>query len=107
MWEKVCKATELPVGVSRSFEKDKKKIGVYHTEDGLFAIHNVCPHHQTELHEGEVKDGMVYCPWHMWPFSLKDGKCGLHDKFNIPYFPIKLEDDHVWVNPSEAQTLGK
>lgn len=107
MWEKVCSISELPQGGARAFEKDNKKIGVYHTEEGLFAIHNVCPHFQTDLHEGQVKDGMVFCPWHSWPFQLKDGKCALHDKFNIASFTVKTEDDHVWVDLSSGKTLGK
>ncbi len=107
MWEKVCKSADLPPGGAVKYEKDSHKIGVYHTEEGLFAIHNICPHFQTELHEGQVKDGMVYCPWHSWPIQLKTGECALHQKFNIASFPVKEEDQFIWVDTSKPATVGK
>ena len=39
----------------------------------LFAIHDRCTHRGGPLHEGEISDGCITCPWHGSRFSLADG----------------------------------
>ena len=39
----------------------------------LFAISDVCDHLGGPLHEGEIADGCVTCPWHASVFRLDDG----------------------------------
>lgn len=39
----------------------------------IFAIHDRCSHRGGPLHEGEIADGCVTCPWHGSRFSLADG----------------------------------
>ena len=105
MWQKVCETDQLAEGNARSFVHEDLNIGVFRTADGLFAIDNVCPHHQAELHMGTVKDGLVFCPWHAWPFHLKDGRCDLHSRFNVETYPVKEEGGAIWVDPSRAVRL--
>ena len=43
-------------------------------QDGkLFAISDVCDHLGGPLHEGEIANGCVTCPWHASVFRLDDG----------------------------------
>jgi nitrite reductase/ring-hydroxylating ferredoxin subunit/uncharacterized membrane protein len=39
----------------------------------LFALSNSCSHRGGPLHEGEIQDGTVVCPWHSSVFDLRDG----------------------------------
>ena len=41
--------------------------------DGVHALDNRCTHRGGPLHEGEVADGCVTCPWHGSRFRLADG----------------------------------
>lgn len=41
--------------------------------DGIHALDNRCTHRGGPLHEGEVADGCVICPWHGSRFRLTDG----------------------------------
>ena len=41
--------------------------------DGIHALDNRCTHRGAPLHEGEVSDGCVTCPWHGSRFRLADG----------------------------------
>ena len=43
------------------------------TGDDIAAIANRCAHQSGPLHEGEVADGCVTCPWHGSVFRLSDG----------------------------------
>lgn len=39
----------------------------------LLALHNRCTHRGGPLHEGELSDTAIACPWHNSVFSLEDG----------------------------------
>ncbi len=39
----------------------------------ITAINDVCAHAGGPLHEGEVRDGIVTCPWHGSRFRIRDG----------------------------------
>ena len=41
--------------------------------EGIHALDNRCTHRGGPLHEGEVADGCVSCPWHGSRFRLADG----------------------------------
>jgi nitrite reductase/ring-hydroxylating ferredoxin subunit/uncharacterized membrane protein len=41
--------------------------------DGIHALEDRCTHRGGPLHEGEVADGCVTCPWHGSRFRLADG----------------------------------
>ncbi|MGI9022546.1 MAG: Rieske 2Fe-2S domain-containing protein [Acidimicrobiales bacterium] len=41
--------------------------------DAITAIGDVCGHAGGPLHEGEIDDGCVTCPWHASTFRLSDG----------------------------------
>jgi nitrite reductase/ring-hydroxylating ferredoxin subunit/uncharacterized membrane protein len=43
------------------------------TDEGIVAIADRCTHRGGPLHEGEVSDGVVTCPWHGSRFSIVDG----------------------------------
>ena len=98
MWIKVCGQDELPEGKALSLNHEELEIGVFHTEDGIYAIDNICPHVSAELHYGVVKDGRVACPFHGWKFKLDDGACEMHHKFNTTVFPVKTEAQAIWVD---------
>ena len=99
MWLKAFKSDEVRPGHARCFSHARVRIGIFRTETGLFAVHNTCPHFDADLHFGEVKDGMVYCPWHHWRFHLESGFCETGERYDIAVYPIKEEAGYIWVDP--------
>ncbi len=77
------------------------QIGIFRTNEGLFAIDNVCPHRGAPLHDGFVHDGAVTCPWHQWQFQLKDGVCRNIPNVRIATYPIEIREGAIWVNLEE------
>lgn len=52
---------------------DGAQVLVYLDDGRLDAIGDTCSHQGAPLHEGEVVDGCVRCPWHGSEFRLRDG----------------------------------
>ena len=105
MWQKVCPETDLPAGSNTAIDMGHRRIGVFHTSEGGYAIDNTCPHAGADLHIGDVEDGQIYCPFHAWPFRLKDGVCAILPKFNVHTYPTRIESGFIWVNPEEGQKI--
>ena len=107
MWRKAFKTEDIPAGEARCFAFENHRIGIFRTQDGLFAIANTCPHLDADLHYGVVQDGVVFCPWHHWRFHLDDGRCETGPRFNIACYPVKEEGGHVWVDVAGAHVSDR
>ena len=71
-----------------------------------FACQNLCPHKKQMIlsrgmigsEQGEPK---VACPFHKKTFSLKNGKNLNGDECDIATFPVKIENEQVYVGFNE------
>jgi nitrite reductase/ring-hydroxylating ferredoxin subunit/uncharacterized membrane protein len=61
-------------------------------------LSDVCPHLSGPLHEGEVHDGCVTCPWHGSSFRLADGEpVAGPATAPVPAFEVRVEGGQVRV----------
>ena len=91
---------DLPAGAIRLVRADGKKIALFRTADGVFALDNQCPHEGYGLTQGEVRDGTVTCHWHNWKFRLDDGACVLGEEA-VRSYPVTFEGDRVLVDVTD------
>jgi nitrite reductase (NADH) small subunit len=71
-----------------------------------FATDNMCPHKkQMILSKGMIGDvsgePKVACPFHKKTFSLKDGHCMSGDDYFIKTYPIKVEENVIFIGLPE------
>jgi len=64
---------EFPVGQSRIVQHGENFVAVFHTEEGVFAVQNDCPHAWAPLASGSIDGCQVTCPLHGWSFDVRDG----------------------------------
>ena len=96
----VADEDEIPVGSAKAFPVNGKLVAVFHTEDGWYAIDDLCPHQGASLSAGHVEDKAVMCPWHAWRFSIEDGRWLDADtgKLACGSYAVKVEDEEVFVS---------
>ena len=72
-WTDACAESDVPATGATSVEIDGVPVLV--TRDGgeIVALADRCTHRGGPLHEGEIADGCVTCPWHGTQFALRDG----------------------------------
>jgi nitrite reductase/ring-hydroxylating ferredoxin subunit/uncharacterized membrane protein len=64
----------------------------------VVVLSDVCPHLSGPLHEGEVADGCVTCPWHGSSFRLADGEpVAGPATAPVPAFEVRVESGQVRV----------
>ena len=95
------KLEQIPVGESRCVTLGERQIGLFHRQEGLFAIDNICPHRGAPLHDGMVRDGQVTCSWHQWQFQLEDGVCLNIPKVRVASYAVEVRDGTIWINPED------
>lgn len=72
-WIDVLAEGELAEGQPRCVEADGTAVMLVRQSGELYALSNHCSHRGGPLHEGELGDGTITCPWHASVFALRDG----------------------------------
>ena len=76
-WTPVGTEASVPEGGTKGVACEGRKVLLYKAKGQIHALEDACTHAGGPLSEGEVKDGVVTCPWHGSRFNLADGSvCG-------------------------------
>jgi nitrite reductase (NADH) small subunit/3-phenylpropionate/trans-cinnamate dioxygenase ferredoxin subunit len=95
----VAKVGEIPPGEGRAYTIQGRRIAVFHSEEGYFALNDTCPHMGASLAEGYLEGTAVMCPWHAWRFCAKDGSWLDNPKSSIraEHFPVQICGDEIQI----------
>jgi nitrite reductase/ring-hydroxylating ferredoxin subunit len=95
-WVRVASENELVTNMCVTVEGTA--IALFRTNEGVFALDDVCSHEYSRLSEGEVWEGEVYCPKHGSRFALATGTVtGLPATQPVRAWPVKVENGGIWV----------
>ena len=79
----VGKTSEVQDGKLMHITAGGKEIVVTKLDGNYYAMDNVCSHAGADLHEGELNNNELTCPWHGARWDIKTG--------NLISFPQKLK----------------
>ncbi len=97
-WIAVCRVADIPQPGARCFVHANHRIAVFRNHgDGVYALEDRCPHRGGPLSEGIVWGDCVTCPLHGLVIDLADGKAQVPDDGNVPTYPVRIEEDIVFV----------
>jgi nitrite reductase (NADH) small subunit len=68
-----CVVDDIPLGEGRAITLDGRRIAIFRTSAGWYALDAVCPHRGGPLADGIVCDRAVICPLHDRRFDLASG----------------------------------
>ena len=89
--------SDIPEGEAGVAEINGKLIAIFHHNGQFFALDDVCPHMGASLAGGEVRDGVVTCPWHAWRFRLSDGTWMNAPRVKTGCYPVRIVGDEIQV----------
>jgi nitrite reductase (NADH) small subunit len=98
-WLLVCALQELPCGGVKTVALPGLNVAVFRLADGrMFGIEDRCPHRGARLSAGVFYDGdKIACLDHGWGIRLIDGGVEAPEQGSVRTFPVKTENDAVFV----------
>jgi 3-phenylpropionate/trans-cinnamate dioxygenase ferredoxin subunit len=90
---------EVPEGRIVRFEVDGEPRILVRYGDRLYAVYGICTHEEAELAEGDLENGVIYCPLHGSGFELATGRVtSLPATRPLPVYDVVVRDDVVYVS---------
>lgn len=105
-WTDACAESELSDGVPHAVTVLDFPVLLVRDGGALRAIGNRCTHRGAPLHEGELTDGCIVCPWHGSVFELADGSVRRGPATRpAAVFEVRAVDGRVQVRREEEHAL--
>jgi len=108
IWYKAATVADFPKNGGACIKYKGKQIAIFNFDrtNAWYACQNVCPHKmEMVLSRGMIGDQngvpKVACPMHKKTFSLENGENLNGDLEPIATYPVKIEDDIVYIGFSE------
>ena len=100
---RVCSVDELPAEGAAKAVIDGRDVAIVHTDEGIFAIDDICTHANVSLSEGEVEGCLIECWLHGSQFDLRTGQpLQLPATVPVAVHQVKVEGNDVYVALSET-----
>lgn len=95
-----CATAEVPVGSAIAVDLGgDADVAIVNTEEGFFAIRDVCSHAEVPLSEGEIDGCTLECYMHGSRFDLRTGApLELPATQPVPVYPVRVDGDAVYVD---------
>ena len=94
-WVEVCAEEDVPHLEGRRVVVNGFYVAVFKTEEGFYAVGDVCPHMGGPLSDGNVAATTVSCPLHSRKIEMKTGEVENDDLSRVMTFPVKAEGGKV------------
>ncbi len=95
----VCRLSDLPLGEMKMAKVGDHRVVVAHTETGIHALDNACPHQGYGLVTGDLQGDLITCQWHNWKFCVADGNALVGEEA-VRSHQVEVVADEVWVEVS-------
>ena len=93
---RACAVEDVPLGEGRATTIAGRKIALFRTRAGWYALDASCPHMGGALQDGIVADRLVICPLHERRFDLATG-AALNGGCGVSAHEVKVIDGAVYV----------
>ncbi|HEX5154807.1 MAG TPA: nitrite reductase small subunit NirD [Parafilimonas sp.] len=107
-WFAACRVEDVVHngGVCVQYGNSQIALFYFTRRNEWYATQNQCPHKkQMALSRGMIgtknDEPKVACPFHKKTFSLVTGECLSGDACNIKTYPVRVQDDIVFINVGE------
>jgi len=101
-----AKDSDLSANEGLTVEVAGQEYALFRINGAVTCIDSACPHEGASLADGEVRDGVVVCPWHSWEFDACTG-CSLepvgHD---VAKHETLVENGQIYIRPTATKVVG-
>jgi nitrite reductase (NADH) small subunit len=96
-----CHVDDVPPGEGRALTIDGRRVAIFRSAAGWYALDAVCPHRGGPLADGIVCDRAVICPLHERRYDLQTG-APLGAGEGVAAHAVEVRGDRVYVTLAVA-----
>jgi nitrite reductase/ring-hydroxylating ferredoxin subunit len=95
---RVAGTGDLQPGEGKIVDAGGRELALFNVGGAYHALDNTCCHRGGPLGDGELRDGVVACPWHGWEFEVATGACRAPDpSARVQGYPVRVDGGDVLV----------
>ena len=94
---KVARMAEVPAESVIEVMVGGEPYAICHTGGAIRALGGRCIHRGGPLGEGQLHEGSVVCPYHMWEFDCVTGEYDYDATRRAPVFDVKVADGDIYL----------
>lgn len=95
---RACHVDDIPLGEGRTVRIEDRRVALFRTATGWYAVDHACPHAAGPLADGIASDCSVICPLHDRRFALDTGAAIGHDGPGVEAYAVEVRDGDVYVS---------
>ena len=92
----VCAVDEVPEHMPLKVEAFGRAVLLCRSDDGIYAVDEICPHENESMARGVVFEGQIICPHHQYRFDLDTGRCNRRCA-PVQTYEVRVVEDEVWL----------
>lgn len=92
---KVGKLADLPPDSVIEVLIGEQPYAICNVDGGVHALSGVCIHRGGPLGQGQIHEGRVVCPYHLWEFDCRTGEYDLDPGWRVPTYNVRVEDGDI------------
>ena len=94
---KVGTLAQLPPDSVMEVMVGDQPYAVCHVGGAIRALSGVCIHRGGPLGQGQIHEGRVVCPYHLWEFDCATGEYDYDPTKRVPTFEVKVEGGDIYL----------
>lgn len=94
---KVGSLGQLPEGSVMEAMVGDQPYAICNSGGDIRALSGICIHRGGPLGQGQLHDGRVVCPYHLWEFDCVTGEYDYDPTKRAPTFQVKVTDGDIFL----------
>src|ERR1044071_6850369 len=74
---------------------------ICHVGGAVHALDGVCLHRGGPLGQGQIHEGRVVCPFHLWEFDCRTGEYDFDAAKRVATYEVRVQDNEIFVKVPE------
>ena len=92
---KVGKLADLPPDTVMERMVGDQAYAICNVAGSIHAMSGVCIHRGGPLGQGQVHEGRVVCPYHLWEFDCRTGEYDADPTLRVPTYDVRVENGEI------------
>ena len=101
-WVDVCALEDIGDQSGHAVVIRGTDVAVLRDGDTVYALEGTCPHRGGPIADGQVVDGKVVCPLHLWDFDLATGISPFDPRDSLARYQARVREGRVEVDASSV-----